>query len=178
MLVGVIGLSGAVVGAAAAFAGVVYQQKQQVKLARSERRDAMALQAVDTLIAELEKVRELAWSVPYEEQDEDPPGFVEALEGHLSVIRLAVLRLPDRELREAIEAACVMGFGHESSFREYVGLRVQRGVMSATLGDAQMCLGAYLRQEPRPHTTFLFQARDYYHSMISAPRGSSGRPGA
>lgn len=170
LLVGVIGLSGTLVGAAVAFLGVVYQQRRQAELIRAERRDALSHQAVDILMAELEKIRELAWSVPH--GDDDPPGFGESLSKHVGVIQLAALRLPDRDLREAIEAACVLGFGHEESFREHVGLRVQRGVMVATCWDVQKCLGAYLRQEPRPETTFLFQARDYYQSMINIRRSS------
>lgn len=176
VLVGVIALSGTLVGAAAAFAGVVYQQKQQAKLLGAERREALAHQAVDTLVAELEKVRELAASVPY--RGENPPDFSEILDRHVSVIELAALRLPDKDLREAIQAACILGFGHTESFQAHVGLRTQqvttsvaqRVVMTAMCWDVQKCLGAYLRQEHRPETTYLFQARDYHQSMLNAAR--------
>ncbi|MFE0257841.1 hypothetical protein [Streptomyces sp. NPDC059010] len=167
-MVGVIGLSGTLVGAGVAFAGVVYQQGRQAGLLRAERREALAHQAVDTMMAELEKVRALAWSVPHGQ--EDPPDFGEALGRSMDVVQLAALRLPDRELREAIEAACVLGFGDEESFRAQVDLQVRRIVMGAMVWDVQKCLGAYLRQEARPDTTFLFQARDYYYSMIQARR--------
>jgi hypothetical protein len=164
VLVGVIGLSGALVGAAAAFAGVVYQQKHQEKMARSQRRDALAQQAVDTLMAELEEARRLVWSVPGDA--EEPPDLPERLRRHIDVIRLAVLRIPHQELREAIDAACMVEFGRFEGFQEHVGLPAPRIVVNAMCWDAQKCLGAYLRQEKLPETTFLFEARDYFHSMI------------
>jgi len=49
-------------------------------------------------------------------------------------------------------------------------LNVHRGVASALAGDVQKCLGAYLRGEPYPQTTFLFKARDCYLRMITVRR--------
>ncbi|MEU1596191.1 hypothetical protein ABZ468_25865 [Streptomyces sp. NPDC005708] len=168
VLVGVIGLCGALVGAAAAFVGVVYQQKQQVKLAQAERRDALAQLAVDTIMTELEELRRLVWSVSGDA--EEPPEFRPQLVRHIDVIRLGVLRLPHQELREAMEAACMMEFGRVDQFQEHIGLRLPRIVATAMCWDAQKCLGAYLRREPLPETTFLFKARDYFHSVISQRR--------
>jgi hypothetical protein len=163
VLVGVIGLLGAVVGAAAAFAGVVYQQRNQAELNRAERRDALAQAAVDTLVAELQGVQRLVSSLPSD--TEDPPEFRGALNRHLDVIELVALRLPDKELREAIHAACHVSFGCLASFQEHVGLprKLLTGVMC---WDTQRCLGAYLRQDSRPEATHLFQARDYYRSVL------------
>ncbi|MDX3026736.1 hypothetical protein [Streptomyces scabiei] len=165
VLVGVIGLSGAIVGAAAAFAGVVYQQRNQARLARIERSDALAQAAVDTLTSEIQELRRLVWSLSSDA--EEPPEFREAFSRHVDVIELAALRLPDKELREAIQAACYVGFGSVDQFQAHVGLPVRKAVTSAMCWDVQKCLGAFLRHESRPDTTFLFKARDYYHAAIT-----------
>jgi hypothetical protein len=179
LLVGATGLLGAIVGAGAAFAGVVYQQRRQAELARMERRDAVASQAVDTIVAELERVRQVAREIPLNIAANQAAAQVD-FRDHLDAIQLASLRLPDLELREALEAACFVGFGLEESFREEVDLDIPAVLINAMAWDAQKCLGAYLRQEARPETTFLFRARDYYHSMVDRSSirsaGSSAPP--
>ncbi|MET9158274.1 hypothetical protein ABZX56_11150 [Streptomyces parvulus] len=164
VLVGVIGLSGALVGAAAAFAAVVYQQKHQARLAQAERRDALAQQAVELVAAELEQLRRLLWP---QEGEEPTQESTQRILRHIDAIRLAVLRLPHQELREAIEAACMIEFGRFEGFQQHVGLPQPKLIGNALCWDAQKCLGAYLRQEPLPETAFLFKARTYFDSMLS-----------
>ena len=164
ILGGLIGLLGAVVGASAAFSGVVYQQRRQADLARQERLDALAERAVDTLIQELEHVRDLAWK--WNEAHETRE-WRDALSKHSAAISLAVLRLPDKTLRENIQAAVILGFGSEQAFQDHVDLQVPPGIMAAMAGDAQKSLGAYLRQEPSPPTTFLYRAHPFVQSIIT-----------
>ena len=154
VLVGLIGLGGALVGAAAAFSGVVYQQRHQAKLAREQRRTAMSDAAVNTLITELEKLRTIAWRRPLEEDHGDDQWHNE-LGDCIDRIRLAALRLPHQELRETIEAACTMAFGEQAEAQDAVGLRAPRLLMMAAAVEAQRCLGAYLRGEPLPTMRFL-----------------------
>lgn len=181
LLVGVIGLLGALVGAAAAFAGVVYQQNHQARLARAERREALARQAVDVLMAELEDLRKLLSSGP-DIGPADSPQFLEPLERHLSVINLAALRLPQEELRELIESACNVRFGYDESYREWLGIPPGQGHeayqresrLSAMCRDAQRCLGAYLRQEPH-HAGSLYLVREYFEE-VNEPWWVRGEP--
>ncbi|USQ85748.1 hypothetical protein NFX46_19475 [Streptomyces phaeoluteigriseus] len=166
LLVGVIALLGTFVGAAAAFTGVVYQQRHQARLVREERRDVLAEKAVDTLIMELEKVKFFVGTWP---DDAMTPEHAEHLFGHIAELRLAALRVPHEELRESIEAACVLAFGNERSFREHIGFHENRLLMKSMCHEAQRCLGAYLRQEPLPQTQFLWRAHSFAQSMYTIP---------
>jgi hypothetical protein len=166
LLVGVIALLGAFVGAAAAFAGVVYQQRHQARLVREERRDVLAERAVDTLIMELEKVRFYVGTWP---DDAMTPERAVNLSGHIAELRLAALRVPHEELRESIEAACILAFGNEPSFREHIKFREKRLLMQSMCHEAQRCLGAYLRQEPLPQTELLGRAHSFVQSMYTIP---------
>ncbi|MET9483664.1 hypothetical protein [Streptomyces sp. NPDC006638] len=167
VLVGVIGLGGAVVGALAAFLGVVYQQRHQAKLAAKQRLTDLSTAAVDVLMVELEAVRRLAWTRAA--RDHPMRGtWIAEVAPHVDAIRLAALRLTDRELREMIEAACVYTFGDEETLQEAVGLHMAPiVVMSASTGEAQKCLGYYLRQEPTPETIYLAAARRTYRASIT-----------
>ncbi|MFI1525541.1 hypothetical protein [Streptomyces griseus] len=166
--VGLIGLGGAVVGALAAFLGVVYQQRHQARLAERERRAVLSQAAIDLLLADLENLREHAWSRPENEQlDPAWGGWVTEMGLILARMRLAVLRLPHQDLREMLEAAALYGFGNESALQEAVGLRAGRLLMVAACGEAQKCLGYYLRGEPMPSTIFLSAARDLYRESIT-----------
>ncbi|MFD3324076.1 hypothetical protein [Streptomyces sp. NPDC058701] len=160
VLVGVIGLGGTIVGASAAFLGVVYQQRHQARLAQAQRRDSMAIAAADTLLTELESLSKIAWRRPDDgsPRDEAFRQWTAEMGECVGRIQLAVLRLPHPELREAIESACLFEFGNEVHFQQVVGLRAGRILMNAMCRDAQRCLGAYLRQEPIPSTEFLSRA--------------------
>ncbi|MFF3094112.1 hypothetical protein [Streptomyces cyaneofuscatus] len=166
--VGLIGLGGAAVGALAAFLGVVYQQRHQARLMERERRAALSQVAVDALLADLEELRRHAWVRPDEERL-DPAWTDWSAETGLILARLslATLRLPHPELREMIQAAGVYGFGNEDALQEAVGLRAGRPLMAAVCGEAQKCLGYYLRGEPIPATIFLSAARALYRESIT-----------
>lgn len=174
LLVGIIGLGGAVVGALAAFLGVVYQQRQQARLIDEERRAALSQGAVDSLLVDLEALRDHAWKRPAEE--EAAPGWGEWVDemGHiLARMRLAIFRLSDRDLRETLQAASLFGFGNEGHLQEAIGLRAGRLLMMAMCVEAQECLGCYLRREPIPTTEFLPQARREYALVTRRPRSDS-----
>lgn len=168
-MAGLIGLLGAVVGASAAFSGVVYQQRRQADMTRRERRDALAEKAVDTLIQQLEKVRQLAWSLESDEGGTPPFERLEAFADHLATISLASLRLPAKELRESIQAAVAIGFGHERSFQEHIGLEPRALLIATMAREAQACLGAFLRQEAIPPRELLGRAEQYVTAMTTRP---------
>ncbi|MFZ4150538.1 hypothetical protein [Streptomyces pseudogriseolus] len=175
LVVGIIGLAGAVVGALAAFLGVVYQQRQQARLADRERRAALSQGAVDSLLIDLEALRDHAWKRPAD--GDVAPGWgewVEEMGRILARIRLSIFRLSDRDLRETLRAACLFGFGNEDLLQEAIGLRAGRILMVAMCGEAQECLGYYLRREPIPATRFLSQARREYEVVTRQPAPGRG----
>lgn len=170
VLVGVIGLGGAAVGASAAFLGVVYQQRHQAKLADKQRRLELSETAIDTLIAELEALREHAWKRPDRDAGADWQEWVRGMLPILRRIRLATLRLPDQDMRETLEAAWMFEYGSSEHFQEVVGLRSGRLLMMGMTAEAQQCLGHYLRQEPIPRTDFLSKARRERQAALDAHR--------
>lgn len=177
IVVGMIGLGGAVVGALAAFLGVVYQQRHQAKLADQQRRVALSEAAIVTLIAELEALREHAWKRPDGEAEDGWREWIDGMGRILGRIRLATLRLPNQDLRETLEAAWLFEFGHSELFQGVVGLRSGRMLMMAMTGEAQQCLGHYLRQEPIPRTDFLSRARRERQAILDAgPQSSRSNP--
>lgn len=169
VLVGLIGLAGAALGASAAFLGVVYQQRHQARLAKEQRLSALSEQAVDSLISDLEELRSAAWRRPGGRDlgSQERGEWIEATGAIITRIHLSVLRISHKELREMIEAACVLGFGDERTLQERVGLRAPRILIVATCSEAQKCLGYYLRQEPIPETQFLRHARDLMQEAIN-----------
>jgi hypothetical protein len=156
--VGLIGaggaLSGALVGGLATFAGVVYQQKRQAAHARDERRTEMAHQAVDIALHQTQELKRLAW--PTEKENFQ---WNQEMGDCLEAIRLALLRIPDKGIRDTFEAACTFQFGASSKMRgELAGVDEPAVRMVVMTGQAQDMLGAYLRGEPVPPEGFLGKA--------------------
>lgn len=155
VLVGLIGLGGAVLGAGAAFAGVVYQQRSQAKQEDAKRHLARTEGAIDSLIMELEAFREHAWKRPADETAQGWSEWVAGMSDLLKPMRLSMMRLSDPDLRGMLEAAWLMEFGDQEVLQEAVGLRAPRLLMLAMAAEAQSCLGHHLRGEPLPDTEFL-----------------------
>jgi hypothetical protein len=129
----------------------------------------MGHQAAHTILTELQAIRDLASDRP--EHEGGTPSAVEAwtpevrawdaeLSKHLGKIQLALLRLPEEELRKDLEAICSSGFGNEPWLSEVTGAPRGKILMYATTAEAQRCLGAYLRGEPIPKTRFMRPARE------------------
>ncbi|WP_328584953.1 hypothetical protein [Streptomyces sp. NBC_00370] len=168
VLVGIIGLGGAAIGAAAAFLGIVYQQRAQTKQAIQERLTALSEGAVDVLITELQVLQGHAWKRP-EAESAERPEWLQEMSEILGRINLASLHLTDGDLRDALEAACLFGFGHESYLQEHVGLRAGRLLMMAMCVEMQKSLGCYLRREPAPKARLLDQAREAKREVLATP---------
>lgn len=152
---GLIGLGGAIVGATAAFAGVVYQQKHQAQREDAQRLVLLSEGAIDSLISQLELLREHAWRHPGDEEGADYDVWVARLIDLLHPMRLTMMRLSDASLRQTLEAAWLFEFGHSAVLQEEIGLRSTKLVITRMAGEAQDCLGHHLRREPIPRTTFL-----------------------
>lgn len=150
--VGLIGmggaLGGALLGGAATFAGVVYQQRHSATRADKERRTEMAMQAVDVILHQTQELKKLAWPPKDEEELTWTPQMGECVE----VIRLAALRIPDKNIREHLEAACTFKFGASSKLQGDLSAGVDAPAvrMVVTADEAQLMLGAYLRGEAIP----------------------------
>ncbi|MEV2277850.1 hypothetical protein AB0I72_19920 [Nocardiopsis sp. NPDC049922] len=149
VLVGLIGaggaLSGALVGGFATFAGVVYQQNRQAEQAAEERRAEMAHHAIDTIITQTWGLKKLLPEWSFKEFEWSPE-----MDACVDTIRMAALRLPQKDLREPIEAACSYLFGgtphaHAASpsIPDRPAIRVRE-----TAEEIQRRLGAHLRGEP------------------------------
>lgn len=149
--VGLIGmggaLGGALLGGTATFAGVVYQQKHSAKRSDEERRTEMATQAADTILHQTQKLKELAWPTRGEEEFT----WTQEMSASVETIRLASLRIPHKNIREPLEAACTFKFGASSKLRgDLSGVDDPSVRVVVTAGEVQLMLGAYLRGESVP----------------------------
>lgn len=149
--VGLIGmggaLGGALLGGAATFAGVVYQQKHSAKHAAKERRTEMATQAVDTILYQTQELKKLAWPP----SDGEEFTWTQEMTESVETIHLAALLIPNKNIREPIEAACTFKFGASSKLRgELAGVDEPAVRVVVTAGETQLMLGAYLRGEAVP----------------------------
>ncbi|MEU6651294.1 hypothetical protein ABZ904_18075 [Streptomyces sp. NPDC046900] len=154
-LVGLIsGLGGAVIGAGGALLGAWLQQRQQAKHARQERHETMARQAVDQLVTELNKLRRLVQENPsraHRVELHEPDAWTQSLIECRDHISMAVLRLPDAELRDRInDATYVLDAGEET----YESLNFRRPALGFEVDllcrEAMAALGSYLREETLP----------------------------
>lgn len=149
--VGLIGLGGALggafIGGLATFAGVVYQQNRYDKHVSGERQTTMTHQAIDVIMDQTWELKKLAVGSS-DKQFEWTNDMAECVEA----IRLAALRLPEKHLREPIEAACLYKFGASRTFKNdrIQGPPQPAARVAMMAGQVQERLGAYLRGEPIP----------------------------
>lgn len=148
ILVGLIGLGGALVGAGATFAGVVYQQRRQDLSAKRLQRQAQTAGAADTILFDLYELQRVARQgndgLTESERAERYRGQHDAV----ARIVLNVQRIPDAELRSRLQqnAFFVLLNPPEDT-------RPEMERREATLWlcmDSIESLGAYLRNEPAP----------------------------
>ncbi|MDX3186474.1 hypothetical protein PV334_35295 [Streptomyces sp. ME02-7008A-1] len=148
ILVGLIGLGGALVGASATFAGVVYQQRRQDLSARRLHRQTQAAGAADTILSDLYELQRVARQgndgLTESERAERYRGQHDAV----ARIVLNVQRIPDAELRSRLQqnAFFVLLNPPEDTRPE-----MERRESTLWLCvDSIESLGAYLRNEPAP----------------------------
>lgn len=164
IIVGIVGLGGTLIGALAAFGGVVYQQGKQAQHERARRRDERAEGATDSLMADVETVRKLVMAghgKDLSDDSEEARLWREELDETIIGIRLGSLRIPDEDLRRNIVAACAFGFGRYHLL-EASGLNSTSVLMVRMCVEVQNVLGAYLRGAPAPQLQYLALARHLY----------------
>jgi hypothetical protein len=179
VLVGLIGLFGALVGAGAAFAGVVYQQRHQAHQARRDRRDSAAEDAAQSILTNLDDIPDLITTLIRNE--ENPAASEETRLGleHLSelqkLVRKAVHRIPSPELRNRVLDATHICFGPLAASHDFPSRR--RSWARAMCKETQEALGCYLRLEPLPEESPFFRlARDDHERRVHL-HNNPHRPG-
>jgi hypothetical protein len=147
LLNGLIGAGGALLGGLATFAGVVYQQHRQAKQVAGEQQSEFARQAIDTILTQTTELRRLAWAKVREGKFVWTLDMSECVDATL----MASLRIPDKELREIIEASCRIHFGavSTSTLREIPSTDPPPVRIMVTTQQVHEQLVAYLRGEPR-----------------------------
>ncbi|MEV2277849.1 hypothetical protein AB0I72_19915 [Nocardiopsis sp. NPDC049922] len=172
ILVALVGLGGALFGAGAAFLGVVYQQRHQAKHAIRERRATMAEAAIDVITTQVQTLEKLIHSQAGEDFE-----WTEQMSDCLGAIRLSALRIPNKDLREAIEAVCDTRFGSGRLMDDYCcgpcPESLKRMKIMIMTEEVQESLGAYLRGEELPNTIYLNEAvmvraafrKEYYEPL-------------
>ncbi|MET9783609.1 hypothetical protein [Nocardiopsis alba] len=180
--VGLIGmggaLGGALLGGAATFAGVVYQQQRQAQLTFAQRQTEITDRALEDVVTQAQELKRLALAQPHTDF-EWTPQMGECVEA----IRVSTLRVPYKELRETIDAACMWQFGAaseitggEQGFAEMPGVKVV--VMSSQL---QQVVGAYLRDDSKVTFPFMLteaknKRKEFYEDPLRLMNASGEQP--
>ncbi|MFC8230276.1 hypothetical protein [Streptomyces sp. NPDC057287] len=148
MLVGLIGLGGALMGASATFVGVVYQQRRQDLSARTLHRRTQAASAADMILSDLYELQRVARQGNGGLTESERAERYRSQHDAVARIVLSVQRIPDAELRSRLQqnAFFVLLNPPEDA-------RPEMERREATLWlcmDSIESLGAYLRNEPAP----------------------------
>lgn len=145
---GFIGLIGAVVGSAATFSGVIYQQRHTARLHAASVQRATVHTAAQQLMREILEVQAVLQRDP---SDLDPDEFAQQgrrLREHLSVVLIDGQWLSDSQLRRRLqENAAFVNMSPPGDTRSSVEKRADAMLLCA---DSIACLGAYVREEPMP----------------------------
>ncbi|POX37892.1 hypothetical protein C3486_26080 [Streptomyces sp. Ru73] len=148
VLSGTIGLAGAVVGAAATFAGVVYQQRHQERTAREARRSERAEAATEAILAELLAIQALARRSEEGLRAEELQERKRSIHDHVATIIQVSHRLTEKRLRERVQNnAFFVLLSPPGDDRSRLDKRL---AMLHLCEDSVLALGAHLRGDPPP----------------------------
>ncbi|MEU1536137.1 hypothetical protein [Streptomyces fagopyri] len=147
-LAGLIGLGGALVGASATFAGVVYEQRRQDLNARRLHRQTQAAGAVDTILNDLSELQRVARQGSSGLTESELAERYRWQHDAVARIVLTVQRIPDAEVRSRVrQNAFFVLLSPPDDTRSAMERR--QATMWLCM-DSIETLGAYLRDYPAP----------------------------
>ncbi|MEU6001563.1 hypothetical protein ABZ837_27520 [Streptomyces sp. NPDC047197] len=167
-LAGLMGLTGAAVGATGALMGGWLQQRLQSKAAREQQREERRYIAGQTALDMLIRLRRTAASRVDSPESEDD--WIDVFVEHTTAYEAALLLIPDADhLRERLYAIS-RALGHyESLGQSHQDANLW---LDSTALEAIRVLSAFLRQEPLPNPSHVFLEQQ---GMIEAHYRNTGQ---
>ncbi|WP_327421257.1 hypothetical protein OG612_32765 [Streptomyces sp. NBC_01527] len=148
VVVGVIGLASALLGAGVTFAGIVYQQRHQARVDREAQRQALATAAVERVLGELSAIQRIVRRSTRDLTAEEAEERRLRLHDHVASILLEAQRIPDPRVRDRVRENASFVLLSPPEDPRTPDERRMDGMW--VCGDSIGCLGAYLREEPLP----------------------------
>ena len=167
-LTGLMGLTGAAVGAAGALMGGWLQQRLQTKAAREQQREERRYIAGQTALDMLIRLRSTAANRVDSLESED--AWIDVFVEHTTAYEAALLLIPDADdLRERLYAISRV-LGHYESLGQ--SHQEANTWLDATSVEAIRVLSAFLRQEPLPNASHTFLEQQ---GMVAAHHRNAGQ---